>query len=432
MISRRVLADLQAQIYTLTTIVQAMSVQPFPSTNDFDVEVDDAESKEEDNLEIYDDPVYDEYECESEEDLYKEIYGPPIFDIYEDDVVGDEGMTQNNEEEAKPFHVKEVEYVMLTVSSFNNKKDDLCMKSSEHNCWASDLWISNASSVTESMITRRVLADLQAQIYTLTTIVQAMSVQPFPSTNDFDVEVDDAESKEEDNLEIYDDPVYDEYECESEEDLYKEIYGPPIFDIYEDDVVGDEGMIQNNEEEAKPFHVKEVEYVMLTVSSFNNKKDDLSHCLDLMLEDIGKLEPVKNALKKCIFMSGYIYCRVPLVNMMRRFTNQHNLHRPAAKKLKRYILQESFWRNVAYALKLTGPLVKVLSMVDGDTKPAMGYIYAAMDRAKEAIARTGYFLNPAIHYANLEDVCCEEVETCLYNCINRLVPDGEIQDKVLL
>ncbi|CAN6884825.1 unnamed protein product [Brassica oleracea] len=135
-ITRRVLAFLQAQIYTLTTIVQAMSVQPFPSTNDFDVEVDDAESKEEDNLEIYDDPVYDEYEGESEEDLYKEIFGPPIFDIYEDGVVADEGMSQNNEDEAKPFHVKEVEYVMLTVSSFNNKKDDLCMKSSEHNGWA--------------------------------------------------------------------------------------------------------------------------------------------------------------------------------------------------------------------------------------------------------------------------------------------------------
>ncbi|CAN7030175.1 unnamed protein product [Brassica rapa subsp. trilocularis] len=227
-----------------------------------------------------------------------------------------------------------------------------------------------------------------------------------------------------------------------------------------------------------------------------------AHCLDLMLEDIGKLEPVKNALKKCIFMNGYIYCRVPLVNMMRRFTDQHNLHRPAvtrfatsfitmsqfhiqqsnlkkmvtsddwnkskwpreagAKKLKQYILQESFWRNVSYALKLTGPLVKVLRMVDGDKKPAMGYIYAAMDRAKEAIARSfkmkqekyenvfeiidrrwncqlhqplhaaGYFLNPAIHYANPEDVCCEEVVTGLYNCINRLVPDSEIQDKVML
>lgn len=29
-------------------------------------------------------------------------------------------------------------------------------------------------------------------------------------------------------------------------------------------------------------------------------------------------------------------------------------------------------------------------------------------------------------------MCCEEVETGLYNCINRLVPDGEIQDKVML
>lgn len=107
-------------------------------------------------------------------------------------------------------------------------------------------------------------------------------------------------------------------------------------------------------------------------------------------------------------------------------------------------------------------VIKVLGMVDGDTKPAMVYIYAAMDRDKEAIARSfkmkqekyenvfeiidrrwncqlhqplhaaGYFLNPAIHYANPEDVCCEEVETGLYNCINRLVPDGEIQDKVML
>lgn len=101
-------------------------------------------------------------------------------------------------------------------------------------------------------------------------------------------------------------------------------------------------------------------------------------------------------------------------------------------------------------------------MVDGDKKPSMGYIYAAMDRAKEVIARSfkmkqekyenvfeiidrrwncqlhqllhaaGYFLNPAIHYANPEDVCCEEVETGLYNCINRLVPNSEIQDKVML
>lgn len=66
-------------------IVQAMTVQLFPSTNDVYVEVDDAESKEEDNLELYDHPVYDEYEDESEEDIYKEKCGPSVFDSYDDE-----------------------------------------------------------------------------------------------------------------------------------------------------------------------------------------------------------------------------------------------------------------------------------------------------------------------------------------------------------
>lgn len=33
------------------------------------------------------------------------------------------------------------------------------------------------------------------------------------------------------------------------------------------------------------------------------------------------------------------------------------------------------------------PLVGVLKLVDGNKKPAIGYIYEVMDRAKEAIAR---------------------------------------------
>jgi len=56
------------------------------------------------------------------------------------------------------------------------------------------------------------------------------------------------------------------------------------------------------------------------------------------------------------------------------------------KKMASYLLQESYWKNVFYALKLTGTIVKVLQMVDGDKKPPMGYIYEAMDSAKEAIA----------------------------------------------
>ncbi|CAA7036534.1 unnamed protein product [Microthlaspi erraticum] len=130
-----------------------------------------------------------------------------------------------------------------------------------------------------------------------------------------------------------------------------------------------------------------------------------------MLEDVGKLPQVTSVLKKCIFMNGYIYVHVPLVTMMRKFTNKAKLYRPAVtrfatcfitlaqyhkqqnnlrkmvtseeweslkwskeaggKKVKTYILQESFWKNVVYALKLPGPIVEALRKVDGDRKPAM-------------------------------------------------------------
>ncbi|XP_023640316.1 uncharacterized protein LOC17889560 [Capsella rubella] len=53
-----------------------------------------------------------------------------------------------------------------------------------------------------------------------------------------------------------------------------------------------------------------------------------AHCIDLMLEDIASLLAVKNAMKKCMFMNNFIYGRVPIVNMMRRFTSNRNLHRP--------------------------------------------------------------------------------------------------------
>ncbi|KAL4574986.1 hypothetical protein LXL04_021826 [Taraxacum kok-saghyz] len=226
-----------------------------------------------------------------------------------------------------------------------------------------------------------------------------------------------------------------------------------------------------------------------------------AHCLDLMLEEIGKEIPkVKIAIKKAMLAIGYIYSHVPVVNLMRKFTKERNLHRPAvtrfatsfitlaqihkqrnnlkkmviseewekakwsskdltARKVKTYFMQETFWRNVLYALKLTGPLVKVLWLVDGEKYPAMVYIYKAMDRAKEAIRDSftnpedykaafkiidrrwecqlhrplhaaGHFLNPGIFYNNHDGEGFGEVEKGLYDCIMRLVPDHETQDKI--
>ena len=58
------------------------------------------------------------------------------------------------------------------------------------------------------------------------------------------------------------------------------------------------------------------------------------------------------------------------------------------KRATLIVQSTSFWNNVLYSLKVGAPLVEVLRLVDGERKPPMGYIYEAMDRAKEAIANS--------------------------------------------
>ena len=52
------------------------------------------------------------------------------------------------------------------------------------------------------------------------------------------------------------------------------------------------------------------------------------------------------------------------------------------------ILMSTFWNIVVYSLKVLGPIVHVLQLVDGEKRLAMGYIYEAMDQAKEAIEKS--------------------------------------------
>ncbi|CAN6868534.1 unnamed protein product [Brassica oleracea] len=66
-----------------------------------------------------------------------------------------------------------------------------------------------------------------------------------------------------------------------------------------------------------------------------------AHCLDLIMEDIGKIEAVKSAMKKCMFINAYIYCRVPLVNMMRSFTTMTQFHLQQAN-LKKMVTSEEW------------------------------------------------------------------------------------------
>ncbi|RWR92244.1 hypothetical protein CKAN_02145300 [Cinnamomum micranthum f. kanehirae] len=225
-----------------------------------------------------------------------------------------------------------------------------------------------------------------------------------------------------------------------------------------------------------------------------------AHCLDLMLEDIFKIPSLKRAFERAIVVHGFIYNRPTLLNMMRRFTQMKELIKPAktrfatafltlarihqqknnlrkmftseewttskwakeqqGKRVAQIMLMPSFWNTVVYALKVSGPLLCVLRLVDGEKKPPMGYIYEAMDRAKEAISNAfggkeerynnifeiidrrwdvqlhrplhaaGYFLNPEYFYSNPNIEHDNEVMTGLYNCISKLVPNIDVQDKI--
>jgi len=220
-----------------------------------------------------------------------------------------------------------------------------------------------------------------------------------------------------------------------------------------------------------------------------------------MLKDILKnILKVNIALNKSMTINAYIHSFVALVNLMRRFTNQKSFHRPATirfatlfislslihkqkkqfskggdfsgmekpQMVKRslvggitsYILQDSCWKNILYALTLRGSLVKVPCIVNGDKKPLMCYIYKALDRAKEPIANSflnkvenyeeafrcidtrwecqlhqslnavGHYLNMKIYYSpSVED--CSEVMKGLFDCISRMVLNMETQDKIL-
>ncbi|RDX87078.1 hypothetical protein CR513_31489, partial [Mucuna pruriens] len=52
-----------------------------------------------------------------------------------------------------------------------------------------------------------------------------------------------------------------------------------------------------------------------------------AHCLDLMLEDIGKIAKVKKVIQRGIKLVGYIYNHSMALNTMRKFTNKSELVR---------------------------------------------------------------------------------------------------------
>eukprot|EP00253_Pinus_taeda_P013226 PITA_13226 len=226
----------------------------------------------------------------------------------------------------------------------------------------------------------------------------------------------------------------------------------------------------------------------------------VAHSIDLMLEDIGKLHWIHEVVEKAKSITKYLYNHTIVLNTMRIYTEGKEIVQPAVTRfatnfislqsvveqkinLKRMFLghewmgskhsktpegieiaalvfNDGFWKDVEEIIAVTESLVRVLRMVDGD-KPVMGYIYEAMDLAKEAIKRryggdetkytplwdiidarwdrqlhsplhaAGYFLNPQYFYDKSKFNEDGEVGRELMTCVERCFPDPEQQSRVV-
>lgn len=150
-----------------------------------------------------------------------------------------------------------------------------------------------------------------------------------------------------------------------------------------------------------------------------------AHCLDLMLEDIGKLTEFKRFIAKAKRVTTFIYRHERILDAMRNLTGGRDLVRPTItwfatsfltlqsmcrhrdslrklalsddwtrsklgksetrKQVSAIVLSMQFWNEVEDCLRASQPLLIVLRLIDGDEEPAMPELYMAMEMAKKKI-----------------------------------------------
>ncbi|XP_021835484.1 uncharacterized protein [Spinacia oleracea] len=224
-----------------------------------------------------------------------------------------------------------------------------------------------------------------------------------------------------------------------------------------------------------------------------------ANSLLLMLEDFGKFEWINSVLEQCKSIMRFIYNHSIVLNMMRRYTFgvdlvvpdlspsvtnfrtvkrmvdlKHNLQalvtsqewvdsyyskKEGALAILDLISDHSFWSSCNLVVLITDPILQVLSIVRSEKKPAMGFVYAGLYRAKEAIKRefrksdeyltywnvidlrwdrhqqsplhaAGFYLNPKFFYS-IDGDLPGTIVSGMFDCIERLVPDTKTQDKII-
>jgi hypothetical protein len=152
------------------------------------------------------------------------------------------------------------------------------------------------------------------------------------------------------------------------------------------------------------------------------------------------------------------------LNLQTMVTSQEWMDCPYSKQpgglsMVDVISNRSFWSSCISIIRLTNPLMQVLETVSSEKRAAMGYVFSGIYRAKESIKRelvkredymvywnildhrweqqwqtplhaVGFFLNPKFFYSIEEDMH-NKILSRMFDCIERLVPGTEVQDKIV-
>ncbi|KAL2902899.1 hypothetical protein RDABS01_027981 [Bienertia sinuspersici] len=224
-----------------------------------------------------------------------------------------------------------------------------------------------------------------------------------------------------------------------------------------------------------------------------------THCISRILDKIAAIWSIKVTLDKAKTITKFIYARAAVLKLLRKYISSHDLVKSSkinsatsfltlenflveksnlelmfissewvssfwalsseGKIVTNLIADSSFWSGVKFAVKASIPLVRAISLISGDSKPHMGFIYETMDQVKETISEefgrkktqytpiwniidetwntilhsplhaAGYFLNPRLHYT--EDFYSDtEVAGGLLITIVRMAGDQRTQDLI--
>ncbi|XP_020571093.1 uncharacterized protein LOC110018198 isoform X1 [Phalaenopsis equestris] len=161
-----------------------------------------------------------------------------------------------------------------------------------------------------------------------------------------------------------------------------------------------------------------------------------------------------------VALKSLVCLKEELRNMV---TSEEWLESPYSKKpdgvaMANLILNSLFWISCAAINRITEPLVQLLKLVESKKRPAMGYVHLCLYLAKDAIRKefvkksdympywdlidwrwdkqlprplhaAGFFLNPQLFYST-EGQISNEISSGMLDCIERLVPEAKVQDKI--